>query len=192
MSSYASPHLDHISLPLTNGYLVKVIDEKIPQNLLDFVLNKVNHYINNIPASAEFQGDPSLISNSKSVKTDYKQWYLQKDDAIDDWEDSDFYILNDYLHTWFEGICEFKFSMTSPETELSWHIMHPKPRVHIPLSDNNCLFDIVDSSQKMHTFELERGKLYLLNVCYPHRVRNLSTDIRKQAFFCYQKLKPTV
>jgi hypothetical protein len=189
MNQVAPPYLDDIKLPLTNGHLFKILDDQIPKNILTFLTNKINHLIENVVPDAIFKHDQTVLSQANYIKKEYNQWYMQKKPDYTTWIDPEFQIITDYVTQWVDDITEFKFSMTSPETDISWHVLHPLPRIHIPLSDESCLFDVVDGKQKMYTYELERGKIYMLNVCYPHRVRNVSTEIRKQAFFTFSKLK---
>lgn len=192
MTQFAPPHLDQVKLPLTNGHLFKVLDENMPANILAFLEDKINYHIENVTPDAIFNYNKTVTSKSSLIKKEYLQWYLQNKPDYTVWKDKEFDIITEYMSQWFHDICEFKFSMTSPETDISWHVLHQLPRVHIPLSDENCLFDLIDGNQKMYTYELEKGKVYLLNVCYPHRMRNVSTDIRKQAFFSFHNIKSHV
>jgi hypothetical protein len=169
-----------------------VLDDNIPKRILTFLENKINFYIENVIPTKVFDEDRTVISNSYDVNKEYKQWYLQKQPFFTDWEDDEFELFTDYASQWFYDIREFKFSYTTPKTDISWHVLHNLPRAHIPLSDDGCLLDVVDTSQTMHTYKLEKGKFYLLNVCYPHRVRNKSNNSRKQAFFSFNKIKEYV
>lgn len=191
MTSYAHPELDDLKLPLTNGHLFKVLDENIPEEILYFLDTKFNEITENSFADRIFNHAKSVVSETVSRKK-YKQWYLQKSPEHVEWIDNSWDIVDEYLKQWVEDIYHFKFSYTSPSTDISWHVLHPLPRIHIPLSDNICFCDIVDTSQKIHEVELKRGQLYLLNVCFPHRIRNPFNTERKQAFFSFHKLKPHV
>lgn len=188
-ATYAYPELDQTKLPITNGYLFKVLDESIPNDILDFLEKKFECVASNkFPVS--FINDSTVISNNNQKK--YMQWCLQNEPSCDQWISSDMILVENYLKQWVENIVNFRFSLTSGKTDVSWHVLHELPRIHIPLSDNVCFCDIRDTTQETHEVELKKGKLYLLNVCYPHRVRNPYDSERRQAFFSFNKLKPHV
>ena len=190
--SYAEKYLDEQALPLTNYHLYKVLDESIPREILEFLEKKFEHTVSTTFPNAWFNNDPTVISNNNEIKESYKQWYLKKEPNFTEWVNDDYKLLDEYFMQWVNDIYHFKFSLTSAETDISWHVLHRLPRIHIPLSDNSCFFDIVDTDQKIHEVELIKGKVYLLNVCYPHRAKNPNNTPRKQAFFEFNSIKSTV
>ena len=172
---------------MTNGYLFKKLDD-IPMDILNFLEERYEYFVKNMAPDVIFDDDDAVVNPSK-LKKEYRQWYMQEEPDHNIWRYSEFKFLENYLLQWVDDIFDFKFSLTSPKTEISWHNMHPEPRIHIPLSHNGCLFDIKDTSQKIHSYHLKKGKIYMINVCYPHRVRPVDDMPRKQALFSYKSVK---
>jgi hypothetical protein len=191
MTSYAHPSLDDLKLPLTNGKLFKILDDDVPDYIFSLLQEKFEFLSKNSVPDGNFIGNHTVESNNNS-KGKYYQWYLQSEPDFLKWKYEDLCVLDDYFKQWVDEVHHFKFSLTSPETDISWHVLHELPRIHIPLSSEGCIFDIVDTSQTIHSYRLEPKKVYMLNVCFPHRVKHQGKEVRKQAFFSFKNLKSDV
>ena len=172
----------------TDGKLIEILDQEIPENILQLLDSTFEYMINNEPADAVYDNQPS-ITYGYGKETVYRRWNMHHAPDYVTWRFPEFEILDEYFLKWASNIFNFKFIMSSPQTEIVWHEQHRTPRIHIPLQNDNTIFDIMDENGLVHSVKLERGKLYALNVCFPHRVRNLGILMRKQAFFECDKVQ---
>ena len=171
-------------LELTNGKLFHVLDEQVPNNILELLTNKIDYLNDNVPPDAFFDSIPGIIvSYNPKQPAMYRRWNLQQAPDYTQWVDPEFQILNDYLLQFASNIFDFRCVISSPYSEVPWHARHFTPRIHFPLQAENVYFDFMDENEKVTTVKLLPGKLYSLNVCYTHRIRNTGSMIRKQAFF---------
>lgn len=168
----------------TNNVLIQMLDQTVPKTILDFLDHKLDHLIENVAPDMDFGTDPNItFGYDHGEKTTYQRWNMHIAPEYVIWKDPDFNRLEKYVLQWVSNVHDFKFILTSPRTEVVWHAMHLTPRVHIPLQVDNTMFDIMDHNRKVHSVKLERGKMYLLDVRCPHRVRNLGISFRRHSFF---------
>jgi hypothetical protein len=175
--------IDPEKLKLTGGKLFEVLDHEVPSYVLELLNKTIDHMIENVPADAVYDDMPGISHSYTNEHTVYRRWSMHVGPEYTKWLLPEFEILDEYLLNYASNIYNFKFIMSSPRTEIVWHEQHPIPRIHFPLQADNTVFDFMDEKRKMHSIKLEPGKMYMLNVCYPHRIRNMGKLIRKQAFF---------
>jgi len=192
MTSYAFPDLDKLKLPLSNGKLFKILDKNVPDNIFSLLQEKFEFVLKNAVPDHCFKRESVPLESDNNSKEKYYQWYLQSEPDFLKWKYKDLDVLDDYFKQWVDEVYHFKLSLTPPETDIGWHSLHDLPRIHIPLSSEGCVFEILDTNQTIHSYQLEPKKMYMLNVCFPHRVKHQGTEIRKQAFFSFKNLKSHV
>jgi hypothetical protein len=167
--------LDNVKLSLTHGEMIKEI-ESLPTYIMDDLYRVYDSIKNNL--GNENDRTESAVGMGSVTSATVTRWFeIEKLVSFD--------TLN-YLSK-FSDISRMIVSRTTPHTMINWHVLHENPRLHVQLFGKDCYFDVLDSDKKMHSKKLETGKLYAVNVCYPHRVRCMGDVERVQLFYDYTK-----
>jgi hypothetical protein len=169
--------IDKVKLPLTHGSMIKEIGI-LPTYVLDD-LYRVYDSIKHSPSDQTYETGEAASTISLNNKDSLVTRWLNVDKKIS---------FDSYIHfSRFSDISRMIISKTTPHTIIDWHVLHENPRMHIQLFGRDCYFDVLDSDKKLHSKKLETGKLYAVNVCYPHRVRCMGDVERIQLFYDYTK-----
>jgi len=123
----------------------------------------------------------------------YMQWQNQIENVITEnpnenvWKDNDFKIVDDFFSQYVSKIFRFRFSLLMAPFNVEWHEPHVYPRIHIPLNNNDAVFQLKESidSAIIETPSMVYGKAYLVDVTLLHRVVSKNSKTRKNAFFCF-------
>jgi hypothetical protein len=182
MANY-SKLVEH-KLPLTNGLYHKILDENVPDNILNFLDQEIS--ILESQGADNVWNDFTIVSEQETNRV-YKQWFMQTEEFK--WKNDSYDFIEEYLLQFVEGILDFRFSVTPPGTLVDWHMLHPLPALHLPLQGESCYFELIDGNRSKIQIPVQRGKLYIFNVCFPHRVFNEGNIPRIQAFCGATKLK---
>jgi hypothetical protein len=168
--------VDQTKLSLTRGEMIKEVGI-LPTYVLDD-LYRVYDIIKDLPNDEVYDNDggASTVGLDSKIASLVVRWLNIKDKISFD--------TYNYLSK-FSDISRMIISKTTPHTIIDWHVMHENPRMHIQLFGRDCYFDVLDSDKKLHSKKLETGKLYAVNVCYPHRVRCMGNVERIQLFYDY-------
>lgn len=172
-----------------------IIDDKVPQQVVDDILNiGLNYYGNDLG------GDSYQISQHCDVKSNftssdsYRQILLQHldgDDDIDEtkytkWrEDLNLDAIREYLERTFKKVYRARISVMPKGGDLNWHIDTDTSvlcRAQIPAFHEGSKFQW---KTKRGEFDLEMivGNTYFVNAGWLHRVVNESDNVRVVLIF---------
>lgn len=181
-------NVDPEKISLSGGKLIQVLDESVPEYVLEILDRGAEYMISSVPPDTVMDNSPE-ISYAYGRDSFYRRWNMQHPPNYTEWKISEFAKLEEYFTKWASNIFNFKCVISGPKTEVVWHSCHASPRVHIPLQIENTTFEILDKDWKSHSIEMHRGKMYMFNVCFPHRIKVFGNVMRKIAWFECDHLK---
>lgn len=168
----------------------------VPEEILNKLLEDRKYFISHNEVYVDFANYKAWRIHAKenneskaslSITEDLTPW-IEINDIL--WNDINTDILHtkhiiEYFSNFVTNITKYAYGTLNANGVIELHPGHHLPRIHIPLNKVDIEFGIVDRDLKEHVFNLEFGKAYVTNVCYPHYVKNISKIARHGCYFCF-------